>query len=122
MSSQRTSPGYANLRIEYQLNAVRVVCTVFSATPAMMYWIEMLLSVSQRFWNQPLMSQPSRLASAPITRISTARNSKRSHAGRFFDSVGAVGAATLMCNRIGSTTNLTSPPDLALDNDSYCRE
>src|SRR6476469_1530536 len=55
------------------------------------------------------MFQPSRLAAAPMTRIRTTSASRRSQAGRLFDSAGVMGAAALTGGRIGSTVpNLTS--------------
>ena len=60
MSSRRTRSGYANRRIEYQPNAVSVVCTVFSATPAIRYFVSIVVIVSHRLENHPLRSQPSR--------------------------------------------------------------
>jgi hypothetical protein len=66
----------------YHENAVRVVCTVLSATPATRYPTEISVIVSQSWLNQPLMSQPSRSAAAPMTTIRSPPISRRLQRGR----------------------------------------
>jgi hypothetical protein len=62
---KRTSPGYAYMRIAYHAYAVAVVFTVSATIPATMYSVEMVVIVSQSRSNQPRISHPSRVASAP---------------------------------------------------------
>ena len=89
-------PGYAKRRIEYQPNAVRVVCTVFSTIAATSSAAVMLVIVSQTSLNQPRMSQPRRFAAAPMTRITRAPTTHRFHRKRFAGVGGAAIAASLI--------------------------
>ena len=88
-----------------------LVCTIIKAIPAMSDWIEIVLSVSQRLWNQPLMSQPRRSASAPITTTISAHMTIRHHSGRprFTGSPEPEGAAA----PLSSTSPLAISPTLS---------
>jgi hypothetical protein len=58
--------------------------------------MEISVIVSQRSENQPLISQPSRFAAAPITTITNAPTSTPFQWKRFFVSAPAAGTATLI--------------------------
>src|SRR5436305_1639496 len=94
---RKTRPKKARRRIEYQANAVAVVCKTMQAIAAMSEPIEIVVIVSQRLWNQPRRSQPRRSAAAPITKTITAHSRNRDHNGRArVAGVGASCAAAVM--------------------------
>ena len=62
------------MRIAYQAYAVAVVFTISATTAATMYSAEIEVIVSQSRWNQPRMSQPSKLASAPAATTNATMN------------------------------------------------
>src|SRR3954452_5273551 len=100
MSSQRTFPGYAKRRIEYQENAVSVVCTVLSATPATTYLAEIPVIVSHSSSSQSRTFQPRSWAAAPITIRTAAKTKSRLRRERFAGRSAAGAAVALTRERL----------------------
>ena len=82
MSRHFVRSGYAYWRIEYQAKAVALVWTTMQRHATTSAAAEIDVTVFHSSWNQPLMSQPSRLAAAPITTTSSAKFRSRRHRGR----------------------------------------